>query len=69
MTNRSLKVETYERYYGSVDEVVKQIENCPKCGAKFIITHLSDRDNLYVHEEVKCTECNFGTEETLHILN
>lgn len=69
MTKSTLKVEKFEKYYGTVSEVIRQIENCPKCGAKLIMTHLSDLDNLYVHEEVKCMECNYGTHETLHVLN
>ena len=69
MTNKALKVENFQKYYGTAEEVLKQIECCPNCGAKFIVTHLSDHQNLYVHEEVKCPECSWGTEETLHVLN
>lgn len=69
MNNRTLKVENYQKYWGEAKDVLKQIENCPRCGEKFVITHLSDKDNLYVHEELKCVKCDFGAEETLHILN
>jgi ribosomal protein S27AE len=69
VSNKALRVEKFERYYGSVDEVIKQIEDCPKCGAKLTMTHLADHDNMYIHEEVRCMECSFETEETLHILN
>lgn len=69
MSQRSLKVENFEKYWGTADQVLKQMENCPRCGAKFVVTHLADKDHLYIHEELKCTNCNFGAEETLHILN
>ncbi|WP_412462916.1 hypothetical protein [Halobacteriovorax sp. RT-2-6] len=69
MKERSLRVENFIRYFGEIEDVKKQIECCPKCGAKFTVTHLADHDNLYIHEEVTCENCTYGTEETLHILN
>ena len=69
MSSNTLKVEKLEKYFGSIDEVVKQIEDCPKCGQKLVMTHLSDHENSYVHEEVKCDKCGYGTHETLHVLN
>ncbi len=69
MGSRSVKVESLEKYYGSIEEVKDQIERCPKCAEKLDFTHLSDHDNMYLHEEVKCGACGWGPEETLHILN
>lgn len=69
MSNKTLRVEKFEKYHGTVDDVKQQIEVCPKCGAKLTMTHLADHDNLYIHEEVRCMECDFETEETLHVLN
>ena len=66
---RTLKVEDHQRYFGSIQDVIKQVENCPSCGAKLEFTHLPDLQNLYIHEEVECSKCNYGVHETLHVLN
>ena len=62
-------VESYESYCGGVDEVIKEIENCPKCGEKFILTHVSDCTNLYVQETAKCLDCDYGARRVYHSLN
>ena len=69
MSKRSVMLENHEKYFISVDEVISQIERCPKCGDQVDFTHLADLENLYVHEEVCCKKCGWGPEETLHILN
>lgn len=63
------EIETYERYLLSVDEVKNQIENCPVCGAKLILTHITDAQNMLAQETSKCLDCEYGTREVYHALN
>ncbi|MDD0853781.1 hypothetical protein HBN50_11780 [Halobacteriovorax sp. GB3] len=67
--NKLYEIETYEGYKIEVDEVIKQIEDCPKCGAKLILTHYSDAKNMMMQETSKCLECDYGSRDVLHILS
>ena len=69
MSKRSVDVENHEKYFISVEEVRQQIERCPKCGEKVEFTHLTDHENMYLHEETQCKKCGHGPVEILHTLN
>jgi ribosomal protein S27AE len=62
-------MEFFEKYIGEVDDVVRSMEDCPGCGAKFILTHQSDNGHMLVREIAKCIECDYGSRRTYHQLN
>jgi len=63
------EMECLEKYCGNEDDVTKAMEECPECGAKFILTHSSDNGNMLVKEIAKCIECDFGSRRIYHQLN
>ena len=67
--DKDFQVESFESYCGEVEDVIRTIENCPKCGEKFILTHISDCTNLYVQETAKCLDCDYGSRRIFHKLN
>ena len=44
------KFEKFEEYYGPIDHVKKQINECKVCHSKLIISHMPDYKNLIVQE-------------------
>lgn len=68
-SEKDYEFEVIEKYYGGEDQVKTIIENCPLCGAKFVMTHSPDSGNLLVHETKRCLDCDFGHEVTIHVLN
>ena len=67
--DENFKFERFEDYFGDKDEVIKQIDDCKKCGAKLVFTHLPDYKNLLVQETSRCMECGQGGHRTIHIIN
>ena len=63
------KFEHFEEYYGDVKQVRKIIDECKICGAKLILSHISDYKNLLVQETARCPECGSSNRKTIHILN
>lgn len=63
------KFEKFEEYYGDADQVSKIINECDICGAKLVMTHLSDFKNLFVQETSRCPECGHGKKKMIHIIN
>ena len=61
--------EKYERFIGYAEEVISTIENCPSCGAKFVMTHYSDTYTLLMKETSKCVECDYGARKIYYALN
>jgi hypothetical protein len=63
------KVESFEEYYGGIEDVTKTIDNCRVCETKLILTHISDYQNLYIEETARCPECGNKNRKVLHIIN
>jgi len=63
------KFENFLEYYGDIKQVKKQINECPICGAKLVMTHLSDYKNLIVQESARCPDCGQGNRKVIHIIN
>ena len=61
--------ESYERFYGPSEEVISIMEDCPQCGAKFVVTHYSDTFTLLLKETSKCVECDYGAKKVYYALN
>ena len=67
--DQTVKVETFEEYFGGVQEVKKYLSDCQSCGAKLIKTHLSDYSNLIVQENSRCPDCGHDNRKVIHVLN
>lgn len=63
------KFECYEKYLVETDQVKKQIDECPSCGAKLLLSHLPDYKNLLVQETARCLDCGNGNRKIIHIIN
>lgn len=63
------KLETYEEYHGSAEEVKSSINNCLICGSKLMLTHLPDYKNLLIQETSRCLDCGCSNKKKIHILN
>lgn len=61
--------ETYLQYHGNSEEVNQQIHFCQQCGARLLLSHLSDHQHLYVQETTRCLDCSQGTKRVFHQLN
>jgi ribosomal protein S27AE len=63
------KFERFEEYLVSVDDVKKQIDECPVCGSKLLLSHMPDYKNLLVQETARCIECGASDRKVIHVLN
>jgi len=63
------QIEKFEEYFGSADQVQKQMNDCKNCGGKLIFTHLSDFKNLVMEETSRCPECGANQKKIIHIIN
>jgi len=63
------KFEKFENYYGEVDEVKKQVNECSVCGSHLIFSHISDYDHLCVKETSLCPDCGGENKKLIHVLN
>ena len=63
------KVESFEEYWGTSDNVQRLITECDMCGAKMVFTHLPDYKNLLVQETGRCTDCGEGHRKRIHSIN
>ena len=63
------KFEFFEEYFGDIEQVKKIIDDCPTCGGKLVLSHLSDYKNLIVQESARCPECGAGNKKMIHIIN
>jgi hypothetical protein len=63
------KIESFEEYWGTLENVVATIANCDICGAKMVFSHLPDYKNLLVQETARCTDCGEGQRKRIHIIN
>lgn len=63
------KFENFQEYYGDAQTVKKIINDCSICGAKLVITHLSDYKNLLMQETARCPDCGQGHRKLIHVIN
>ncbi len=63
------KFEKFEEYWGSSDNVKKQMGECGVCGAKLLLSHMPDYKNLLVQETARCIDCGSGNRKIIHVLN
>jgi ssDNA-binding Zn-finger/Zn-ribbon topoisomerase 1 len=63
------KFENFQEYYGDVKQVKRIINECQICGAKLVLTHLSDYKNLLMQESARCPECGQGNRKIIHVIN
>lgn len=63
------KFEKFEEYFGPIENVKKQINECRVCNSKLIISHMPDYKNLIVQETARCIECGAGNRKVIHVLN
>lgn len=63
------KFEKFEEYWGSAENVQKQIQNCKVCGSKLLLSHMPDYKNLLVQETARCIDCGSGNRKHIHVLN
>lgn len=63
------KFENFQEYFGDGEDVKKIINECQICGAKLVITHLSDYKNLIMQESARCPDCGQGQRKLIHIIN
>lgn len=63
------KFEKFEEYFGDIQQVKKQIDDCHICGGKLMFTHLADYKSLYIQETARCPECGGGNRKLIHVLN
>lgn len=63
------KFENFQEYFGDAQDVKKIINECQICGAKLVITHLSDYKNLIMQESARCPDCGQGQRKLIHIIN
>ncbi len=69
MSDIDFKFEKFEEYYGGVEKVQQQIDQCPICGSKLLLSHMPDYKNLLVQETARCIECGSGNRKVIHIIN
>jgi hypothetical protein len=69
MSDIDFKFENQEQYFGTVEDVKKQIDECKVCGAKLLISHLSDQKNMIVQETARCLDCGCGNRRVFHVFN
>lgn len=70
MINRyDYEFEYFEKYFGDADKVKKEIETCPSCGSKLLMTHFADSGNMLVQETARCNNCDYGQRKVLHVIN
>ena len=67
--SKDYEFEHFEKYFGDSSQVVKIIENCPKCGGKLVLTHLSDNGALLMQETARCHACDYGQRKIIHVVN
>jgi len=63
------RFEKFEEYWGSSDNVKKQIDECAVCGSKLLLSHMPDYKNLLVQETARCIDCGSGNRKIIHVLN
>ncbi|MFW5887896.1 MAG: hypothetical protein ACOCUH_03755 [Bacteriovoracia bacterium] len=63
------KFEQYEEYFGGVEEVMRQMDECKVCGSRLVFNHLPDYKNLLIQESARCLECGHDNRKIIHILN
>ena len=63
------KFESYEDFYGSIEEIKQKINLCKFCGKQLILNHQSDYKNLVIHETARCIDCGDHTRKITHQLN
>lgn len=68
-SDSELKFEKFEEYFGTPEQVKKQITECPVCGSKMILSHMPDYRNLIVQETARCINCGAGNRKTVHVIN
>lgn len=59
----------YIEYHGGAIEVLKYINCCSQCGAKFLLSHMVDYKNYFVQETSRCLDCGSGTKQVVHPLH
>jgi hypothetical protein len=67
--DNEFKFFCYEEYYGSTEEVIRQIDECYACKAKLVFSHSPDYKNLVVQETARCLDCGRCNRKIIFIIN
>jgi len=68
-TDADYNFEYLEKYFGTVDNVKKIIDECDHCGARMVFSHLPDYKSLLIQEIARCMDCGKKARRLIHILN
>lgn len=63
------RFENFMEYHGEVEHVKKLMDQCSECGAKLLLSHMSDYRNMIIQETARCLDCGQGTKRIIHIIN
>lgn len=69
MTDVDYKFESFEEYFGDINQVKRIIDECKVCGSKLLFSHMPDYKNLLVQETARCMDCGCGNRKVIHKLN
>jgi len=50
-------------------DVVCKNNSCSICGAKLLLSHISDYRNLFIQETSRCLDCGQGAKKEFHNIN
>ncbi len=67
--SKDYEFEYYEKYIGDAKEVLKLIEECPKCGSRLTIEHQTDPLNLIVLEIAECFYCHSNVRKIVSLVS
>ena len=59
----------YEEFYGTKEDISKQIDECYACKSKLVFSHFPDYKNLLVQETARCLDCGRGNRKIIFVLN
>ena len=51
------------------EEVINRIHHCSLCGAKLLLSHISDYKNLFIQETSRCLDCGQGAKKEFYNIN
>ena len=61
--------EIFTDYSGPADKALARMNHCSCCGAKLLLSHLSDYKSLIVQETSRCLDCGKDNRKIIHVLN
>ena len=68
-TKPDIIFETFEEYFGDIDQVKKIVDNCENCGEDYVHSHLTDYTNMCVQESSRCPCCGGKRSKKVHSIN